>query len=135
MKMKGRLLLATTLMAVCLSSVILSHESSAIAAESCPRGSLRGNLISKGDQARLSIRSNSYRCGPPTIGRSGSDGLAPIYTFEMLCNPNSDQGPRTLCSVAPCLQNNESFALRNRRLPDGRLEPAGLLASPPIRQA
>src|SRR5215211_7810401 len=117
--------LAVVLMAACLLSVNPSGESRAIAAQGCPRGSLRGNLISQGDQATLSIRSESYRCVPPTIERSGSAAVAPTYTFELLCNPNSDQGPKTLCSVAPCLQNNESFALRNRRLPDGRLEPAG----------
>jgi hypothetical protein len=117
--------LASILMVACLFSAIFAHGTSAIAAESCPRGSLRGNLLSQGSQARLSIRSESYRCSPPATDRSGSAGSAPTYTFEMLCGPNSEQGPRTLCSVAPCLQNNQSFALRNRRLPDGRLEPAG----------
>ena len=117
--------LAVVLMAACLLSVNPSGESRAIAAQGCPRGSLRGNLISQGDQATLSIRSESYRCVPPTIERSGSAAVAPTYKFELLCNPNSDQGPKTLCSVAPCLQENQSFALRNRRRPDGRLEPAG----------
>ena len=123
--MKVVRVLAVVLMAACLLSVKLSGESRAIAAQGCPRGSLRGNLISQGDQATLSIRSESYRCVPPTIERSGSAAVAPTYTFELLCNPKSDQGPKTLCSVAPCLQDNQSFALRNRRLPDGRLEPAG----------
>jgi hypothetical protein len=117
--------LAIGLMVACISSGKLPRESAAVAAGGCPRGSLRANLISQGDQARLSVRSESYRCGPPMVEGARSAPLAPTYTFEMLCNPNSDQGPRTLCSAAPCLQDNQSFALRNRRLPDGRLEPAG----------
>jgi hypothetical protein len=122
---KIRGVLAVILTFACLWSVNLSRESQSVAAEDCPRGSLRGNLISQGDQARLSIRSKSYQCGTPTIEGSGSAALVPIYTYEMLCNPESNQGPRTLCSAAPCLQENQSFALRNRSLPDGRLEPAG----------
>jgi hypothetical protein len=39
--------------------------------------------------------------------------VGPSYTFEILCNPDSQQGPGTLCSVVPCLQGNRSFALRN----------------------
>jgi hypothetical protein len=118
-------ILGIALIIVCLSAANSTYDGQVVAAQGCARGSLRANLVSRGDRARLSIRSESYRCGTPTTGRSKSAVSAPTYTYEMLCSPSSDQGPRTLCSAVPCLQENQSFALRNRRLPDGSLEPAG----------
>jgi hypothetical protein len=94
------------------------------AADECSRGSLRGNLLSRGEQAKLTLRSSSYQCRSPSVrGAEGASG--PVYTFEVLCEPDSDQGPGTLCSVAPCLEANLSFALRSTRLPNGRVDPAG----------
>ena len=93
-------------------------------ADECSRGSLRGNLLSRGEQARLTLRSSSYQCRSPSV-RSGEAASAPVYTFEILCDPSSEQGPGTLCSVAPCLQANQSFALRSIRLPNGGVDPAG----------
>jgi len=119
-----REVLVVTLIAACLLGANLFSGSRA-GAEGCPRGSLRGNLISQGDIARLSIRSEAFRCGTSRNEGSASAVPVPMYTYETLCNPDSDQGPKTLCSVAPCLQDDQSFAVRNRRLPDGRLEPAG----------
>jgi hypothetical protein len=93
-------------------------------AQECSRGSLRGNIATQGDQAKLKISGESYRCQAPTV-RSAKTPSGPYYTYEVLCNPDSDQGPRTLCSAVPCLQENRSFALRDLRLPDGSTEPAG----------
>jgi hypothetical protein len=93
-------------------------------AQECSRGSLRGNIVSQGDQAKLKISGGSYRCQTPTA-RSTKTPLGPYYTYEVLCDPESDQGPRTLCSAVPCLQENRSFALRSLQLPDGSTEPAG----------
>jgi hypothetical protein len=109
----------TTSFVVSLVSVV--PES---AAQGCSRGSLRGNLLSQGDEAKLAINGSSYQCHtPPT--RSAEMISGPVYTFEVLCDPNSDQGAGTLCSVAPCLTANRSFALRSIRYPDGSIEPAG----------
>jgi hypothetical protein len=94
------------------------------AAQECSKGSLRGNLLTQGDRARLAINGSSYQCRTPST-RSAVVISGPEYLFEILCDPNSDQGPGTLCSVAPCLQANRSFALRNIRFPNGNLEPAG----------
>jgi hypothetical protein len=93
-------------------------------AAGCSSSSLRGNLISTGSTAKLSIRGRSHRCKPPSSKRPNS-AVGPFYTYEVLCNPNSGQGPATLCSAAPCLQQNRSFALRNLLFPDGHMEPAG----------
>ena len=94
------------------------------AANECSRGSLRGNILSHGDQAELSVNGQVYDCNSPTSQtRGGTSG--PVYTFEVLCDPESEQGPGTLCSVAPCLQANQSFALRSIRSPDGQVTPAG----------
>jgi hypothetical protein len=93
-------------------------------ADECPRGSLRANILSQGSGAVLSLRQRTYQCGPSmTSGANVSPG--PSYVYEVLCDPSSQQGPGTLCSVAPCLQTNQAFALRNLRFPDGREEPAG----------
>jgi hypothetical protein len=93
-------------------------------AQGCSRGSLRGNIVSQGDHAKLKISGGSYRCQTPTA-RSTTTPLGPYYTYDVLCDPESDQGPRTLCSAVPCLQENRSFALRSLQLPDGSTEPAG----------
>lgn len=95
----------------------------AVAAE-CSRGSLRGNILSYGNQAELSVRGRTYQCREPSSQTTGR-ASGPVYTFEVLCDPDSEQGPGTLCSVAPCLQANQSFALRNIRLPGGQVNPAG----------
>jgi hypothetical protein len=105
-------------------SASLSFGLPIVNAQECSRGSLRGNIVSQGDQAKLTISGESYRCRTPTV-RSAKTPPGPYYTYEVLCNPDSDQGPRTLCSAAPCLQENRSFALRDLRLPDGSTEPAG----------
>jgi hypothetical protein len=78
------------------------------AAQECSHGSLRGNLLSQGDEAKLAINGKYYQCRAPSI-RSAEVISGPVYTFEVLCNPDSDQGPRTLCSAAPCLQANRSL--------------------------
>jgi PKD domain len=93
-------------------------------ADECSRGSLRGNLLSSGDQAKLTLRGSSYQCRSPSVRSTGGTS-GPVYAFEVLCEPDSEQGPRTLCSVAPCLEANLSFALRSIRLPDGSVDPAG----------
>jgi hypothetical protein len=93
-------------------------------AAECSRSSLRGNLISAGSEAELSIRGLSYQCQPSANQRARFP-TGPSYTYEILCNPDSQQGPGTLCSVAPCLQGNRSFALRNLLFPSGHMEPAG----------
>ena len=72
----------------------------------------------------LSLRQRVYQCNPSMVGRANVS-LGPSYVYEVLCDPSSQQGPGTLCSVAPCLQTNQAFALRNLRFPDGREEPAG----------
>jgi hypothetical protein len=93
-------------------------------AQECSQRSLRGNILGQGDQAKLGIVGESYRCQTPTV-RSAGTRSGPYYSYEVLCNPDSDQGPRTLCSAVPCLQENRSFALRDLRFPDGSTEPAG----------
>jgi hypothetical protein len=108
--------------ALILSGLILSVRH--VAADECSRGSLRGNLLSRGDQAKLTLRRSSYQCRPPSA-RNVEGASGPTYTFEVLCEPDSEQGPGTLCSVAPCLETNQSFALRSIRLPNGGVDPAG----------
>jgi hypothetical protein len=105
-----------------VGSLVLAAPISA--AQECSHGSLRGNLLSQGDEAKLAINGKYYQCRAPSV-RSAEVISGPVYTFEVLCNPDSDQGPRTLCSAAPCLQANRSFALRNIRFPNGSIEPAG----------
>jgi hypothetical protein len=102
--------------------VLLSAPS--VGAVECSRSSLRGNLTSPGNHAELSIRGRSYGCHPPVAQRAEFP-LGPSYTYEVLCNPRSEQGLGTLCSVAPCLQRNRSFALRSLLFPNGHMEPAG----------
>ena len=80
--------------------------------------------MSHGDQAELSVNGRVSECSSPTSEPRGRT-LGPVYTFEILCDPESEQGPGTLCSVAPCLQANQSFALRSIRSPDGQVSPAG----------
>jgi hypothetical protein len=95
-----------------------------VSAEQCVRGSLSANLVSQGNQASLSLGSASYRCRPPRAAH-GERIPGPSYTYEVICNPDSKRGPDTLCSVAPCLRNGQSFALRNLRSVNGSVEPAG----------
>ena len=107
-----------------VGSLILIAPKSA--AQECSQGSLRGNLLSQGDEAKLAINGRSYQCRTPSPSvRSAEVISGPVYTFEVLCDPDSDQGPGTLCSAAPCLQANRSFALRSIRFPNGNIEPAG----------
>jgi hypothetical protein len=94
------------------------------AADECSRGSLRGNLTSLENEAQLSIRRHTLECRP-TTNKDADVPLGPSYTYEVICDPDSDQGPGTLCSVAPCLQGSRAFALRNLRFPNGQMEPAG----------
>jgi hypothetical protein len=99
-------------------------ENSDAWADECPRGSLRANILSQGSKAVLSLGQRTYQCRASLVGRANvSPG--PSYVYEVLCDPSSQQGPGTLCSVAPCLHTNQAFALRNLRFPDGREEPAG----------
>jgi hypothetical protein len=113
-----QLLLAPLILATCMLSTSRAY------ADECTRGSLRGNIVSHGDQAELSVNGRVYECSSPTPqGRGSVSG--PVYTFEVLCDPESEQGPGTLCSVAPCLQENQSFALRSIRSPGGQVSPAG----------
>jgi hypothetical protein len=93
-------------------------------ADECPRGSLRANILSQGSGAVLSLKQRTYQCRPPSVSRANVTP-GPSYVYEVLCDPSSQQGPGTLCSVAPCLQTNQAFALRNLRFPGGRGEPAG----------
>jgi hypothetical protein len=93
-------------------------------ADECPRGSLRANILSQRSGAVLSLKQRTYQCRP-SVTRDESVSSGPSYVYEVLCDPSSQQGPGTLCSVAPCLQTNQAFALRNLRFPDGREEPAG----------
>jgi hypothetical protein len=93
-------------------------------ADECSRGSLRANILSQGSEAVLSLGQRTYQCRASMIGRTNVRP-EPSYVYEVLCDPSSQQGPGTLCSVAPCLQTNQAFALRNLRFPDGREEPAG----------
>jgi hypothetical protein len=101
-------------------------------AAECSRSSLRGNLISAGSEAKLSLRRHSYQCQRSTPERARFPA-GPSYTYEILCNPDSQQGPGTLCSVAPCLRRNRSFALRNLLFPNGHMEPAGFECLDPGR--
>jgi hypothetical protein len=93
-------------------------------ADECSRGSLRGNILSSGDQVQLSINGGAGQCRSPVVNDS-KPAVSPFYTYEVVCDPDSPQGPRTLCSVAPCVDSNQSFALRNIVFPDGRVEPSG----------
>jgi hypothetical protein len=93
-------------------------------ADECSRGSLRANILSQGSGAVLSLKQRTYQCRP-SMTRGANVSPGPSYVYEVLCDPSSQQGPGTLCSVAPCLQTNQAFALRNLRFPDGREEPAG----------
>jgi hypothetical protein len=101
-----------------------------VSAQECSGGSLRANLISQGTQAKLSISSKSYQCrlAAPHHKELASGSF---YTYETLCNPSSQRGPGTLCSVAPCINRNQSFALRNLRHADGREDPAGFVCLNP----
>jgi hypothetical protein len=122
-----RRLLAVAGSCLILSSLMLDGSilrPRSAAANECQRASLRGNLLSRGDKAKLSISGSSRKCRAPS-SRSGRQISGPVYAYEVLCDGNSEQGPGTLCSVAPCLQANQSFALRSIRFPDGRMEPAG----------
>jgi hypothetical protein len=110
-------------LAAIVGGELLPNHPHASAAE-CSRSSLRGNLISAGSEAELSIRGLSYKC-QPSVHQGARFPTGPSYTYEILCNPDSQQGPGTLCSVAPCLQGNRSFALRNLLFPSGHMEPAG----------
>ena len=103
-----------------------------VAANECSPGSLRGNILSGRDRAKLTLRRSSFQCRSPSLSSSKS-AIGPVFTFEVVCDPNSDQGPGTLCSVAPCLQANQSFALRNIRFPDGRVDPAGFQCLDPTQ--
>lgn len=109
---------------VLLVGVRLNLVSSPAYADGCTRSSLAGNLVSEGSRAKLSLKSYSSRCGPPSAHSSGATPRQ-YYTYEILCNADNQPRPDTLCSVAPCLQTNQSFALRTIRFPDGRAEPAG----------
>jgi PKD domain len=101
-------------------------------ADECPQGSLRGNILSYGDQATLTVSKRAYQCRSPSSRNVGKT-LGPVYSFEVLCSPDSDQSSGTLCSVAPCLQANQSFALRSIRFPDGHVDPAGYQCLNPSR--
>jgi hypothetical protein len=114
----GVLLFASTAGGICIVG-----ESRARADE-CSNSSLRGNIMSQGSGAKLSLYRRSSRCIPGSLSR-GVSTPQPFYTYELLCEASSEPGPGTLCSVAPCLQANESFALRNIHFPDGSTEPAG----------
>jgi hypothetical protein len=121
-----RLAMAATCLLLIAPLVLASWALSAphaVAAE-CSRGSLRGNILSYGNQTELSVRGRTYQCREPSFQTTGG-ASGPFYMFEVLCDPDSEQGPGTLCSVAPCLQANQSFALRNIRLPGGQVNPAG----------
>jgi hypothetical protein len=130
--------LAITSLWTVIASLVLNgfmSDTPIVAADECRRGSLRGNLVSHGSEAKLAINGSSYHCRVPSGSGKGTQGaLGPVYLFEVLCNSNSDQGPGTLCSVAPCVQADKSFALRNILYPDGRTEPAGFQCLNP-RQA
>ena len=102
----------------------LSSTGARASANECSRGSLRGNILSQGSKAKLSISRRSYQCASPSARRTES-ASHPYFIYEVLCDADSQRGPGTLCSVAPCLQQEQFFALRNRRFPDGRTEPAG----------
>ena len=116
----------------CLIEGVLDDRS--VSAQECSGGSLRANLVSQVTQARLSISSKSYQCRLPA-GHHGALTSESFYTYETLCSPNSQRGPGTLCSVAPCINRNQSFALRNLRHPDGHEDPAVLHASTQVKQA
>jgi hypothetical protein len=107
-----------------LAGEALTSVSPSASANECSRGSLRGNILSQGSKAKLALSRRSYQCASPSEHRTGSTSQ-PVYLYEVLCDADSQRGPGTLCSVAPCLQQDQSFALRNRRFPDGRTEPAG----------
>ena len=106
-----------------LAGYMLSNAPHAVADE-CSRGSLRGNILSSGDHVQLSIGGSTKQCRSPAAVDSKSD-TGPFYSYEVVCDPDSPQGPRTLCSVAPCLDSNQSFAFRDIVFPDGRVEPSG----------
>jgi prepilin-type processing-associated H-X9-DG protein len=117
------ILVALILLLLNLTSSVLPVVSHALADE-CSRGSLRGNILSSGDQVQLSINGRAGRCRSPVV-KDAKSAVGPFYTYEVVCNPDSPQGPRTLCSVALCVDSNQSFALRNIVFPDGHVEPSG----------
>jgi hypothetical protein len=124
MKRTSTVVIAGMLLVASVIGGVLIVAGGRSVANECSRGSLRGNIISQGSRAELSLNRRSYRCIPRSVSRSVSPSQ-PFYTYELLCEANSQPGPGTLCSVAPCLQANKSFALRNLQFPDGRTEPAG----------
>jgi hypothetical protein len=129
--------LATTSLWTVIASLVLNgfvSDAPIVAADECRRGSLRGNLLSHGSEATLAINGNSHHCRVPSgSGEDTQGAFGPVYLFEVLCNSNSNQGPGTLCSVAPCVQAGKSFALRNIRYQDGRTDPAGFQCLNPER--